>query len=157
MKTGVFYYINVRDVKNLTIKQGAKVSVRSEVCWDSENPDQKMRRIVVVDGILDSRGHSWPAKWEFEWPDQDVKKLEAGLGPIIRDVEGPDRSSRGLSRQKREEVFVDVYDWLRAGWVEGSARCYGYWAFRKDNLTLTSEFEDTGPFHEMRNALRATM
>ena len=160
MRTGVLFYRSVQSLKELTVRKGPKLSVRSEVCWDSENPDdKKIRRVVTVEGVVESRGRSWPVKWEFEWPAQELNALEAGLRLILKVVEQGSLWSVGSRppKMKNQEVYVDVFDWLRAGWIEAGEESRGYLAFRKDDFVLTCEFEDNEGLKQIRDALRATM
>lgn len=160
MRTGVLFYRSVQSLRELIVKKGPQVSVRSEVYWDSENPnDKKTRRVVTVEGVVECRGQSWPAKWEFEWPAEDLNALEAGLRLILKDVESANLWSHGSRppKMKNQEVYVDIFDWLRAGWIEAGEECHGYLAFRKDDFVLTSEFGDTQGLKQIRDALRATM
>lgn len=51
------------------------------------------------------------------------------------------------------DLFVDIYEWLRAGWIDEIGFCEGYLRFLNGRATMESKFADFPALLEFRRAL----
>jgi len=80
-----------------------------------------------------------------------LKKLEDGLSLISRHIDSRHGSLRHI--EGTLEAFVDVFDWLRIGWVDEKEKWKAYIRFLKDGKEMRSEFEDYPSLRKLRDAL----
>ena len=74
--------------------------------------------------------------WDFDWPDNDVQRLEIALMAIN------DLFQRNPAEVQVEmEVYSDVYDWLRVGGIGQGKTRHCYVEFMKDALSLRANLE----------------
>lgn len=141
------HYREVQSATQLAARNHVIISVRAEELWDSSAHAHKVRQVVVEA----SRGttDATPAarrKFAFVWPDHDVKRLEEALRLIGWHVE-----NRPFVSGRESEVYVEVYDWLRLGWLASETEWMAVADFHCDGLTIRAELEDLTALHELKN------
>lgn len=133
------------------VASGAKITVVTVQRWTSNDHNAKTKHLLIrVVGEISERGKTWTEEWEWEWPDVDLKRLEIELGDIRK--HNPDQRIRG--ELLPNEVYVQVYDWLRIGAIdEGVKKWTGYIRFTKDKKTMTSLFTEMPSLVAFRDSL----
>jgi len=72
---------------------------------------------IIVKGKVAEKNITYPVTWEFLWPDDNVVQLQTALSEIHNYVR-PNNSPMENPSHNHKEVAVEVYDWLKVGWVE---------------------------------------
>ena len=134
------------DLKSLN---DININARREATWSSDTPNDKDVTIKVkVDGTQTEKNETYPVTWEFDWPDNDLKPLEDALSEIHNYVQG-----RQPHVTFPREVYIDLYPWLRLGWVDENQTWYGYLEFRKENQIMNARFPDWPAMAEFRSII----
>ena len=133
----------------IPMRSGAQFTAESYRVWTSKNPNEKNTKVVlIVRGDLEERDAKWKEEWVFDWSDGEMNKLETAFHLIDRHVE-----QRAARSEKRQEVFVDVNDWLRVGWIDEKRAFRAYLRVTKNGKTMEAEFDNTPALFQVRNAL----
>lgn len=143
----IMHYRDVQSSTQLLSRNHVVITVRSEILWDSAHPAKKTHQVVVEAsrGAVDSA----PAarrKFAFVWPDQDLRRLDEALRLIGWHVE-----NRPFVSEHESEVYIEVYDWLRLGWINSAAEWIAVVDFYRDGATIRAELDDLSALHALKN------
>lgn len=141
------HYREVLSSTHLPARNDVVITVRTELVWDSSQPAKRIRQVVVEV----SRGGLDPTpaarrKFAFVWPDADVGRLEDALRQIGWHVE-----NRPFVSGPESEVYLDVYDWLRLGWIANESDWAAVADFHRDGETIRAELDDLTTLHALKN------
>lgn len=141
------HYREVQSSTQLLSRNHVVITVRAEILWNSAHPEKKTRQVVVeasrgtVDGPPAAR-----RKFAFVWPDPDLRRLDEALRLIGWHVE-----NRPFVSEHESEVYIEVYDWLRLGWITNVAEWAAVVDFHRDGVTLRAELDDLSALHALKN------
>lgn len=117
--------------------QAVTIEARQETHWNSTNALAKtLHTFLRVTGTIKDNARMYLDTWDFDWPDNDVQRLEIALMAIN------DLFQRNPAEVQVEmEVYSDVYDWLRVGGIGQGKTRHCYVEFMKDALSLRANLE----------------
>lgn len=144
-----YSYCQSQDV--IQPESGPSISIEPYVQWTADAPsDKKLVVKIRFKAVLKFQNKEWTEDWEFAWPDEGIDKLHAGFLAIRNHV---DRRHAYHDGGLKREAYVDVYPWLRLGWVDLAGKWYGYILFTKENHTVTARFPNFESMVEFRHIL----
>lgn len=141
------HHREVQSSTQLLSRNHVVITVRAEILWTSTHPGKKTRQVVIeasrgtVDGAPAAR-----RKLAFVWPDPDLRRLDEALRLIGWHVE-----NRPFVSEHESEVYIEVYDWLRLGWITHVAEWIAVVDFHRDGVTLRAELDDLSALHALKN------
>ena len=146
-------YVSNQNTDTVSVRGGATIVVSGDLCWTSESPNSKVTNTsVVVTGAMTEKGHSWTESWTFTFPASGLAKLDEAMRAISDYVD-----RRQPRSSNRREAYVDVFDWLRVGWIDEKEKWRGYIRFKRAEQVLESEFSDVSSLLTFSSAIaRAT-
>jgi hypothetical protein len=128
MSNPVLDYRSVQKVANCTSQNGVSIEMRSEVCWNSANPNgKKLRKILTVKGELEEKGAKYPVAWSFDFPDGSRDALKQSLDLIFAYAK---ENTAPVPRET--EVSIQVFDWLKIGLIRNEQEISSYYEFIKN-------------------------
>jgi len=140
----ILCYRSTSEIGNLEIKNpGTIVSVRSELHSCSQAPADKARRVYVCVHRAEQGSRLTEMDWEFPVSNRTAEELKGSVLAIEAVVESRPKAFH----TSRDEISIEVAEWLEIGWVEEAEMSAGFLVFREDDSCLRVEV--TG-FAEMR-------
>ena len=147
------HYRDVQSSSQLAGKNHVVITVRAEIVWTSTEPTRRTRQIVLEAnrGTADA-GPADRRKFAFVWPDQNVARFDAALRLIGWHVE-----NRNFVSGRENEVYVELYDWFRIGWLDRETEFSAFADFFRDGAAMRVELEDLTSLHELKSLLAAVV
>ena len=144
--------LQIRDVQSssqMTGKNHAMITVRTELIWTSAEPERRTRQIVVeADYGTADAGPADRRKFAFVWPEPNVNRFEEALRLIGWHVE-----NRTFASGQENDAYVELYDWLRVGWLDREAGFSAYVDFHHEGSCLRIELDALTSLHEFKTLI----
>ena len=146
-------YREVQSTAHLTGGDNVILTIRSEFVWSAGEAANRQYQIVFEA----HRGAAEPIpadrrRFSFIWPEKDAKRLADAIRLLAWHVE-----NRNFVTGRESEVYVEIYDWLRIGWLDWEEGFFAFADLLKPDAALRLELDDLTALHEMQQMLETAL